>query len=103
MVCNSDEVVADSSMPRNVNETKVILNNQEENEESIDLKDAKDIDYIYDKIVGGGSIRDWDNPFGESAIQEKFMLCYGNPDMSKVRDKNGRMFWYDSKWDKKGE
>ena len=54
-------------------------------------------------IRGGGSIRDWDNPFGESAIQEKFMLCYGNPDMSKVRDKNGRMFWYDSKWDKKGE
>ena len=47
---------------------------------------------------GGGSIKDWDNPFGESAIQEKFMLCYGNTDMSRLRDRNGRMFWYDSKW-----
>ena len=47
---------------------------------------------------GGGSIKDWDNPFGENAIQEKFMLCYGNPKMLKIKDKNGRMFWYDPKW-----
>jgi len=47
---------------------------------------------------GGGSIKDWDNPFGETAIQEKFMLCYGNPKMLKIKDKNGRMFWYDPKW-----
>lgn len=48
---------------------------------------------------GGGSIKDWDNPFGTDAIQEKFMLCYGNPAMSKRKDSNGRTFWYDSKWD----
>lgn len=48
---------------------------------------------------GGGSIKDWDNPFGESAIQEKFMLCYGNKDMSHKQDRNGRRFWYDPKWD----
>lgn len=48
---------------------------------------------------GGGSIRDWDNPFGTNAIQEKFMLCYGNSSMSKRKDSNGRTFWYDKKWD----
>jgi len=48
---------------------------------------------------GGGSIKDWDNPFGDEAIQERFMLCYGNAEMSKRKDRNGRTFWYDSKWD----
>ena len=48
---------------------------------------------------GGGSIKDWDNPFGENSIQEKFMLCYGNDTMSKRKDRNGRTFWYDKKWD----
>lgn len=48
---------------------------------------------------GGGSIKDWDNPFGDDSIQEKFMLCYGNDKMSKRKDRNGRTFWYDPKWD----
>ena len=48
---------------------------------------------------GGGSIKDWDNPFGDEAIQERFMLCYGNAEMSKRKDRNGRTFWYDPKWD----
>ena len=48
---------------------------------------------------GGGSIKDWDNPFGDNSIQEKFMLCYGNDKMSKRKDRNGRTFWYDPKWD----
>jgi len=48
---------------------------------------------------GGGSIKDWDNPFGENSIQEKFMLCYGNDTMAKRKDRNGRTFWYDKKWD----
>ena len=48
---------------------------------------------------GGGSIKDWDNPFGDGAIQERFMLCYGNKEMSKRKDRNGRTFWYDPKWD----
>jgi len=48
---------------------------------------------------GGGSIKDWDNPFGESAIKEKFMLCYGNKNMNTRIDPKGRRFWYDPKWD----
>jgi endonuclease VIII-like 1 len=48
---------------------------------------------------GGGSIKDWDNPFGESAIKEKFMLCYGNKGMNTRIDPKGRRFWYDPKWD----
>ena len=48
---------------------------------------------------GGGSIKDWENPFGEGAIQEKFMLCYGNKEMSHKQDRNGRRFWYDPRWD----
>ena len=48
---------------------------------------------------GGGAIKDWDNPFGDNAITEKFMLCYGNKTMSKRKDRNGRTFWYDPKWD----
>jgi len=47
---------------------------------------------------GGGSIRDWDNPFGSDAIQEKFMLCYGNKTMDNRIDSKGRRFWYDPKW-----
>ena len=47
---------------------------------------------------GGGSIRDWDNPFGSDAIQEKFMLCYGNKTMNTRIDPKGRRFWYDPKW-----
>jgi endonuclease VIII-like 1 len=47
---------------------------------------------------GGGSIRDWDNPFGSDAIQEKFMLCYGNKTMDTRIDPKGRRFWYDPKW-----
>lgn len=48
---------------------------------------------------GGGSIKDWDNPFGDESIQERFMLCYGNEHMAKRKDRNGRTFWYDPKWD----
>jgi endonuclease VIII-like 1 len=48
---------------------------------------------------GGGSIKDWDNPFGDESIQERFMLCYGNEYMAKRKDRNGRTFWYHKKWD----
>ena len=47
---------------------------------------------------GGGSIKDWDNPFGENAMQEKFMLCYGNKTMETRIDSKKRRFWYDPKW-----
>lgn len=53
-------------------------------------------------ILGGGQLKDWKNPFSANDEDFKhFMRCYGNPQMSKIRDKNGRMFWYDPKWDDK--
>jgi endonuclease VIII-like 1 len=49
---------------------------------------------------GGGSIRDWDNPFGDS--NENFMKCYNVKGMKYIDDKNGRRFWFDPKWKKEG-
>lgn len=50
--------------------------------------------------LGGGQLKDWENPFDSDPEPfRKFMRCYGNPQMSRIRDKNGRMFWYDPKWD----
>lgn len=47
---------------------------------------------------GGGSIKDWKNPFTDD-FSESFFLCYGNKDtMDSRKDKNGRTFWYDPKW-----
>lgn len=49
--------------------------------------------------LGGGSIKDWKNPFGKEIKNwEEFMLCYGNETMSKVKDKTGRTFWHDPIW-----
>ena len=50
--------------------------------------------------IGGGSIKDWKNPFGENSNVKEFLLCYGNPKMKKILDKNDRTFWYDSKLEK---
>ena len=52
-------------------------------------------------IKGGGSIKDWSNPFtGAKEINENFMLCYGNKAKMLDRiDSNGRRFWYDPKWE----
>lgn len=50
--------------------------------------------------LGGGQLKDWENPFkNDPEPFRKFMRCYGNPNMKRVKDKNGRMFWYDPKWD----
>jgi endonuclease VIII-like 1 len=52
--------------------------------------------------LGGGQLKDWQNPFGPYKEMMKswdeFMLCYGNKNMAKVEDRNGRTFWYDPKW-----
>ena len=58
-------------------------------------------------IKGGGKIKDWNNPLGKES--EKFMKCYGNPNMINEKDKTGRTIWYrpehqwqrieDDKWD----
>ena len=50
--------------------------------------------------LGGGQLKDWESPFdSEPEPFRKFMRCYGNPQMAKKKDKNGRMFWYNPKWD----
>lgn len=49
--------------------------------------------------LGGGQLKDWENPFGtETNSWSEFMICYSNPKMNKVLDKNGRTFWFDPKW-----
>jgi hypothetical protein len=50
--------------------------------------------------IGGGSIKDWKNPFGQVSSVSSFLKCYGNKDMEKILDRNDRTFWYDSKWKK---
>ena len=48
--------------------------------------------------IGGGSIKDWKNPFGEEDTFK--MMCYGNKAlMTNKIDSNGRRFWYDPEWD----
>ena len=54
--------------------------------------------------VGGATLREWHNP-DELSIgndtKEKFeswRKCYGNKEMSKIKDKQGRTFWFDPKW-----
>lgn len=50
-------------------------------------------------IKGGGSIKDWVNPFtGAKEIYENFMICYGRKGMGQLIDRNGRRFWFDPKW-----
>jgi len=49
--------------------------------------------------LGGGQIKDWKNPFlMENKSFSDFMMCYGDKSMSRVEDPNGRVFWYDPKW-----
>jgi endonuclease VIII-like 1 len=50
--------------------------------------------------IGGGSIKDWKNPFGQVSSVSSFLLCYGNKSMNKILDSNGRTFWFDPKWKK---
>lgn len=58
---------------------------------------CKDIPILVYEI-GGGTLKDWKNPFGEVSSVRDFMKCYGNPAMEKLEDHGGRMFWYDPKW-----
>lgn len=52
-------------------------------------------------VAGGGSIKDWSNPFtGAKEIHDNFMICYGRKGMAYKQDRNGRRFWYDPKWDR---
>jgi endonuclease VIII-like 1 len=51
--------------------------------------------------LGGGQLKDWENPFGDKGDPNSwrdFMLCYGNPNMLKIPDRNNRTFWFDPKW-----
>lgn len=54
-------------------------------------------------IMGGGQIKDWQNPFKNDTdyikTKSDFFLCYGDETMSHLVDKTGRRFWYDPIWD----
>ena len=53
-------------------------------------------------VMGGGSIKDWINPFKSELeyprTKSDFFKCYNQPDMYQTVDKNGRRFWYNPKW-----
>lgn len=53
--------------------------------------------------LGGGQLKDWKNPFGpyKEMMQswDEFMQCYGNKEMAKIVDSNGRTFWFNPKWE----
>lgn len=53
-------------------------------------------------LLGGGQLKDWQNPFGKSSNNEltwtEFMQCYGNRAMHTWLDRGGRRLWYDPKW-----
>jgi len=52
-------------------------------------------------FLGGGQLKDWENPFKTDKERfEKFILCYNNKKMARVKDRNGRKFWFDPKWTK---
>lgn len=49
--------------------------------------------------IGGGSIKDWKNPYGDQKISiDEWMQCYGK--MSSVIDGTGRTLWFDNKFKK---
>lgn len=49
--------------------------------------------------IGGGSIKDWKNPYGDQKISiDEWMQCYGK--MSNVVDGTGRTLWFDGKFKK---
>jgi endonuclease VIII-like 1 len=46
-------------------------------------------------ILGGGQLKDWDNPFDLPANNfSDWIQCYGKPDASSIVDNNGRKLWY---------
>lgn len=49
-------------------------------------------------VMGGGKIKDWQNPFNEQMDKSTFFLCYSNPNMSNIIDSGGRRFWFNPKW-----
>lgn len=50
-------------------------------------------------LLGGGQLKQWENPFGvQPKMFQKWMLCYGNKEMSQIIDGTGRRLWYDPKW-----
>jgi endonuclease VIII-like 1 len=49
--------------------------------------------------LGGGQLKDWFNPEGTPSKNfDEWMQCYGKK--SSIKDKTGRMFWFDEKWKK---
>lgn len=53
-------------------------------------------------LLGGGQLKDWENPFDVTPEGfEVWLHCYGKPESSTIVDKNGRTLWYNPKQIKK--
>jgi endonuclease VIII-like 1 len=51
--------------------------------------------------LGGGKYTNWFNPNGTNEKDfSEWLKCYGNHKMSKIKDPNGRTFWYDPIWER---
>ena len=47
--------------------------------------------------IGGGSIKDWKNPYGDQKItMDQWMQCYGKK--QSTIDKTGRTLWYSEEY-----
>jgi endonuclease VIII-like 1 len=50
-------------------------------------------------ILGGGQLRDWENPFKmESHSFAEWLQCYDRTSSYRMKDKTGRTFWFLPKW-----
>ena len=49
--------------------------------------------------LGGGQLKDWENPFKNDKEKfQEFIKCYGKSESAWCKDKNGRRFWFNTKW-----
>lgn len=53
-------------------------------------------------VIGGGSIKDWKNPYGNQKISmNQWLKCYGK--LESLVDKTGRRIWFDKKYQELNE
>ena len=53
--------------------------------------------------LGGGVIKDWKNPNSsdfkhDADVFDNWLVCYQKPGMKKIKDKQGRSFWFENKY-----
>ena len=53
--------------------------------------------------MGGGKDKGWYGNVNTTEDFTSWMKCYGNKQMSKVKDMSGRAFWFDPKWNEQAK